>query len=60
MRLDLSGASDDRKLTVFLDVLAQVTKYLIGSRVGWRRTLQALSHVGSTIPPWCRHLVGSV
>jgi hypothetical protein len=30
VRPDPGGASDDSKLTVFLDILARVTKYLIG------------------------------
>jgi hypothetical protein len=58
VRPDPCGASDDSKLP--LDVLARETKYLIGSPIGWRGALQALSHGGSTIPPWCRPRVGTV
>jgi hypothetical protein len=45
MRLDPGKASYDCKLTV-LDVLARMTKYLIGSPISWRRALQAFGGGG--------------
>jgi hypothetical protein len=59
VRIDTRRASDDRNWPV-LDVFARVTKYLIGSPIGWRRVLQALSHGDSTIPPWFHHHVGTL
>jgi hypothetical protein len=45
MRPDPGGSSDDRKLSGF-GSFGPSDKYLIGSPIGWRKALQALSHGG--------------
>jgi hypothetical protein len=59
MRLDPGGASDDRKLTGFgcFGPSDKVSDWIASRLVeGFTRIVPW----GSTITPWCRHLVGTV
>jgi hypothetical protein len=59
VRPDPGGVFDDSKLTAFgyVSPSDKLSDWIADRLVGDH---QALAHGGSTIPPWCRHRVGTV